>query len=860
MMTKEEKKQKISNRIAYAVFILISLFVFSGFLVSLSNGLKLIGKPFPGFLLAEADIVVFHAWGRVGWTGSEAMQLYAKKIVAVDGEKITNSSVPIFRKVRSKPPGTTFTYDYTDGGDIRQIKVKSMRFGVGDYIQIFGLINFTGLCFFLSGVLIFLLRPNTVIGWGAFIYGTLGGGFYFTQLARTYPEMPSLFTKIFFNFYAETFVLMVGVSLFYLSVSILDIPRIFKGKALRYIIVFVPFLFGAFILNLKNLGIIQAPWQATFFSYLDRSTSLLALFAIFWSIKSRYFSKDLLVRQRARLLLLGFGVTCSIMVYGFLAIALGNPFGTSFAHIILGTIALPISIAYGALGSNLFETEEIVKKTLQYFMIFTIFGGLVGSFLWASSYALSFSPFYGTNTFRMLSIAVFLLISVLLKQRVQNLLDRIFFRKKVSYVEVFHEVKNRLVGMSDRLEVLKISREILMKNLLLGNLEILLKNEKTLTYQSADGQVLLQENDELIMLVNSEKQLISANSIRNEKKYKPVRNKCLAQFAKVESVFVLPILFRGEPIGIIGIGEKKSGDITFSANDVQMVRYVAIQMAVTLENAHFYRQLEVAKKELEKLNTILAYRVEERSKELLESNAQLELANKQILSATRHKAEFLANMTHDLRTPMNGVLGFSDMILDGLYGDVKGETREKIVKMRKNGWELLQLINNILDFSKIEANMMELAKENYSVMDLVDMSIGKVMTRADEKKIKLETDVPKDLPMLNIDPKKIAQVLESLVDNAVKFSNKGKITVRVRKINENMVFEVKDTGIGITADRIANIFEEFEEAENPAHQAFGGVGLGLALSKRLVELHDGSMEVESTIGKGSKFTFSLPVQ
>jgi signal transduction histidine kinase len=239
---------------------------------------------------------------------------------------------------------------------------------------------------------------------------------------------------------------------------------------------------------------------------------------------------------------------------------------------------------------------------------------------------------------------------------------------------------------------------------------------------------------------------------------------------------------------------------------------------------------------------------------------QLQALNTELERASKAKSDFLASMSHELRTPMNAILGFTEMIRDDLYGEVPEAIREPVGDIHTCGKQLLGLINNVLDLSKIEAGRMELALGDYVVEDVVTTVKLSLRSLAETKGLDLLIAVPPDAPLCFGDGKRLTQCLINLVGNALKFTREGRVEIRVEVQGDELLFAVSDTGIGIPAHQVGNIFEEFRQADVTISREFGGTGLGLSITKRLVELHGGRIWVESEEGKGSTFFFRIPVR
>lgn len=263
--------------------------------------------------------------------------------------------------------------------------------------------------------------------------------------------------------------------------------------------------------------------------------------------------------------------------------------------------------------------------------------------------------------------------------------------------------------------------------------------------------------------------------------------------------------------------------------------------------------IETARKEMEVNAFQLREMVRERTKELLE---QKEMAERAALA----KSEFLANMSHEIRTPLNGVLGIASLLADT---PLSGEQENYVEVIRKSGDSLLEIINDVLDFSKIEAGELHLEPVTFSLHSIIDDVTAIMMLRCCEKRIRLLVDYPPEMNVWCVgDAGRVRQILLNLVSNAIKFTEEGYVLIRARTAKAGhektrIYFEVEDTGIGIPNDKLDYIFNKFAQAEESTTRKFGGTGLGLAICRTLCEMMEGSIEVQSTLGKGSLFSFNI---
>jgi signal transduction histidine kinase len=209
---------------------------------------------------------------------------------------------------------------------------------------------------------------------------------------------------------------------------------------------------------------------------------------------------------------------------------------------------------------------------------------------------------------------------------------------------------------------------------------------------------------------------------------------------------------------------------------------------------------------------------------------------------------------------MNAILGFTELILDKIYGDVPEKIKDVLERVEKNGRHLLSLINDVLDLSKIEAGQLTLALKDYSMNELIQTVFSSVESLAAEKNIELKYSLPQGLTSGKGDEHRIAQVLLNLLGNAIKFTEDGEVKVKVAASNGMFLVSVSDKGPGLSEEQQQWIFKEFHQVDGSSTREKGGTGLGLSISKRIIEMHGGSIWVESSLGKGSTFSFKLPIR
>ena len=290
------------------------------------------------------------------------------------------------------------------------------------------------------------------------------------------------------------------------------------------------------------------------------------------------------------------------------------------------------------------------------------------------------------------------------------------------------------------------------------------------------------------------------------------------------SLVAVPMLREGNIVGSLVIRRKRTGD--FTEETVDLLETFASQSALALQNAQLFRELK-------------------------EQSLELELAS-------RHKSEFLASMSHELRTPLNAVLGFSEVLLERMFGELNERQEEYLHDIHSSGRHLLELLNEILDLSKIEAGKMALEYSSIDLRSLLDDAAAMLRERAATQGVELSIDVADDIDVVHSDVLRLKQIVLNLMTNAVKFTGAGgSVVVRARRRGADVDITVTDSGIGVPEADQQRIFESFQQGGRGSSRE-EGTGLGLTLSKRLVELLGGRMWLESKVGVGSTFGFSIP--
>ena len=299
------------------------------------------------------------------------------------------------------------------------------------------------------------------------------------------------------------------------------------------------------------------------------------------------------------------------------------------------------------------------------------------------------------------------------------------------------------------------------------------------------------------------------------------------KLAGFRTILGVPLLREGAPIGVLALSRPEVRP--FTDKQIELLTTFADQAVIAIENVRLFDEIQ-------------------------DKNRQLQMASE-------NKSQFVSSMSHELRTPLNAIIGLTEMMVTNAARFGTEKAQEPLQRVNRAGTHLLGLINQVLDLSKIEAGKLELNPQVVQLMPLIDEVIGTARQLAEQNKNQLAVDTPADLGTLTVDPMRLRQILLNLLSNACKFTKEGEVKLRASRASNGrhwIELSVSDTGIGMTPEQQAKLFEEFAQADKTTAQRFGGTGLGLAITRKLARMMGGDVTVASEPGKGSVFTLRLP--
>jgi signal transduction histidine kinase len=416
----------------------------------------------------------------------------------------------------------------------------------------------------------------------------------------------------------------------------------------------------------------------------------------------------------------------------------------------------------------------------------------------------------------------------------EDRIERLMFSKRRGCYETLIELSKRMSAILNFNELVDTLIHGLVRGIPVTHTALMIFDANTSTFSNYREETTVDEGvgvltiraDSPVVQWLSEEGLLVKEEAKLNPRIARYFEAAEGELDVIRASLIVPLIIDKKLNGILLLGEKLSGEI-FDAQELEMLSLLANQAAISLENARLYEGLSTS--------------------------------NVRLMEASRLKSQFLASMSHELRTPLNSIIGFSKVLLNRLDGDLTERQEAYVKSVHGSSRHLLELINGILDFSRIEAGKFEMRPEKVTLHDLVEECIESSMPLVRDKRLKVERDIPVELPEIYADRTRIKQVLLNLLSNAIKFTSAGRVLVQVRTEAEAVHFSVADTGIGISAADLQRLFEPFQRLDNPLAQQADGTGLGLAISKKFVELHHGRIWAESRENQGSTFHFTLPL-
>jgi signal transduction histidine kinase len=665
------------------------------------------------------------------------------------------------------------------------------------------------------------------------------------------PELALIWWKI-----AHIGIILMPVFLLHFIFIFLNL----KKEKLLYLVYFLG-IFFLFINFFTDLFISQMKWVFNSF-YWDSPPGLFYYFFVaFFFLVIVYCHYELFKAYKKSI-----GIKRTQIRYIFLAALIGFSgggtsflpcFGINFYPIFnFATPLYPLIMSYAIIRYRLMDIRLVLGRGAIYALSFTTIVSLAFALMFLNN---QLNQPLSLN----ISGSLIIIISLLAFQPTFRFFSKI--GSKYFYY-TFYNYQNVLADLGKKIsQVLDLNRlSFLIVNTLIDTMKldravILLRNPETKTYQVQKNIGFREENGIMLVkdnflteylqktrkpLVYEELSLIIKDSLDWQEKKKIEELK--ENMKKIEASLCLPLLIKKEIIGMIVLGNKISRD-SYSKQDINLLTDLTNQASIALQNARLYSEVDGFAQRMER-------EVEERTTELRKAYEELKTLDKA-------KSEFISMASHQLRTPLSAIKGYISMISEGFYGKIPKKVKDKLGNVFESNERLIQVVNELLNISKIELGKTELDKKTVQIEDLIEECYKEMEVEAKRKKIKFVWNKPKrKLPKIQADFFRLRQVFLNLIDNALKYTNKGKIEIKAEKIGSNLKISFTDTGEGLEKGEKEGIFGSFTRGKAGINYWVEGSGFGLYLARKYVEMHKGRIWAESKgKGQGSTFCVELPV-
>ncbi|MGE5217743.1 MAG: ATP-binding protein [Chloroflexota bacterium] len=787
-----------------------------------------LNKPFPGFFVHENLTVGPHY--TLGWSGVGAGLRSLDQITGVDGRELRDRA-ELYNIVRRAPVGSPFQYQVRRDGRTVKLTVSSMSLGLRDWFLSFGLYVVIGLAFLLVGAAPYFYHASSAVA--------LPLGFMalmvFVWFQTTFDFVTDGVLPKELRIFALTLTPSAAIHLALLlrNMNLAPLLRHFHLAGIYGI--------GA-VLGAFNSATYFAPlwiWLMTYRSvYIFVCVGAAAFLGIIGRALRRCQSD--LDRSRLRVMfvgaLIGFWVPAVTTV---VAAVFDLPIPFNIA--LIPTIVFPISVTYALLKYSLFDLGNTLKVAVSRLALFGLLIALyaVVAILvapWAGKYAKD--PLVPI-VFSILVVAIF---NPLLRW-LERVVDRYIYRQEYDAGMVQSEISLFLRTLKDV--------PALAQGFIRGIAQPLGITEGCVLYRAKNMKGFVTASTEptsrmapavaaaygaaVELLEHATERGVLRDEATTNPRYRDIKKPFLDLFDRCNAALFIPLVYEGEVRGVICFGAKRSGQ-EYSAEDLSLLATLTEQLALSLENGRLYQ-------------------------EAVEARQKAEASNQRLLEMDRVKKDFVANICHELRTPVSTIIGFGEILSNPNFS---GDPRDMLNRLVNNSQELSKLMDNLMNFSRMEADgpatQFELVKLREILAALELMTQRLIRERPIEFGVRLDSAVD----TIESDGQKLQQILVQLLTNALKFTEKGRIELSIRKRGEAgrelVEIAIADTGIGIKREDQEVIFDDFRQIENSSTRRYGGTGLGLGLCKKLAAALGGEIRVASEYGVGSVFSLLLPIR
>lgn len=826
-MTQQTKRR---NGLLWAVGSLAFLVITA----TLISSYRWINRPFPGFLLYRNLVVGPDFLPQ--WSGTRGGINFLDRIVAVDGTPI-RAPAEAYDLVRRSPPGSPFQYTVERKDQRLQITIPSINFSFHDWLLSFGIYLLAAVGFLAIGVMPLYLHSPAPSASPLFFMVTM----IFFWFSTTYDFMTTQIIPKEIRVLAFTLTPSAGIHLGLLLTGTGD-PR--RNRA------YLLFIYGlsvclAVYYSLTFYGPLEAWHSALRAGYGYSWVASLVFLTLLWAALKHPISH--LERSRLRVVLVGAVAGFFLPTFGAVLRAF---FGWQIPHNFLLILAVffPLSVAYALLKYSLFDIGVVLKVALSR-------GALTGVLLLVYISVVSLlsllTGIYEKDVLVPLFFAVLVvLIFNPLLRWLEGVVDRYVYGQEYDPAELQSEVSRLLRSLSKPEVTARRFLQVIADRVGIETALVCFRRSEeesaiTVSFRKGHSEEQNQCGDLSVFwngTLAQRRRGLFKGEVETDPDYEEYRDEALRLFRELKAELLIPIIFEDNSRGFVSLGTKRSGR-EYSASDFRLLCNLTDQLALSMENGMLYEHSE---------------RTQERYR-LLYKDAQL--LNQKLVETDRSKKEFVANISHELRTPISTIMGYAEVLMEHKFG---GEAHTVLERVVKSGHDLTQLMDSLLDFSRVEAAMSGATFQEVNLREILQSLETMVRRLLKGRPIRFSVGLQSAPERIATDPKKLHQILIHLLTNALKFTERGEIALEVKAARDEtasyLEFSVSDTGIGISNQDRDVIFEDFRQLDGSSTRRYGGTGLGLSLCRKLSRSLGGKIAVESEIGKGSVFSLLLPLQ
>lgn len=827
-MINEQSSHKILEQ-CLKVFLLILILFFSGIAINdITRGIGWVGKSFPGFLLYNNSLVCEVSLS--DWTGKKGGLIRANDIVlGVDGKELSPRGIYDF--VASKPSGTFISYDVFRNGEKLIVRVPSMKFGIVDFISVFGGVYLVGLIIFITGVVVYFLKPISVTS-KIFFLLCYSIGIWFTSIFDTQTTY-SLGSIPFLGWILTP---AFGITLALIFPS----KRTFVRN--NYFLMLFPcvpsIVLYTFLLLYFNS---QYVWVRV--DFLTWVYVFIAAIVFIASTAMSYVRSDSpLDKERSKVILIGsfFG----FLMPSMLAMVI-TALGISNLNILaLLVIFFPLSIAYAILKHKLFDVDVIIQKTMLYSTLTAVVVGVFALLVVGFNVAFAEQGGWKNPAFFLVLSAFLVLALNPLRNRMQSILDNAFFRKRYDYDKTISDLSDAMTSILNIEEIASKIVNTITETMFINSVSLFLFDQSTNVYKihstTMDDlqthHLSINYDDKLIMLLSRSKKELFREDLTAEQKYDVYGDELKRTFSVLRASLIIPICFKDELVGILSLGEKRSG-LMYTSYDLKLLKTLANQTAIAIENAFAFKLVE------DYVN-----KLEEKNRELQETHAQLIQAEK--MSAV---GQLAAGIAHEIRNPLNIIEGARYYLSQNVKGEKSPVIGEYLDYIKHQVDRTSRLINSLLKFSKPGSDDFEPVDVNGLINDVLTLTRKQFL----DNKIELSKNLDYRIPRIMADMNNIWHVFINVIMNSIQAMPSGgklRISTGFQKETADKIFiSFEDSGSGIKKEHLPKVFDPFFTTKKT------GSGLGLFITYKIIEAHNGNIIIFSDNERGTNFRIELPI-